>query len=118
MRATRWHCCGAVASCEVPRYGDVHVFCHSAEERPIKTHIIFSLEMVRLAMLFNILLNEVFCNEVFASVFVMVRNKKSGQSVTFSGSIFIALDDHGGSKASQGRDSEYRHIHDNTKFSL
>ena len=57
MRATRWHCCGAVAFWEVPRYGDV--MRHSAEERPIKHTLIFSLEMVRLAMFFNILVNEV-----------------------------------------------------------
>ena len=36
---------------KVPRYGDV--FRHSAEERPIKHKLIFSLEMVRLAMLFQ-----------------------------------------------------------------
>ena len=42
---------------EVPRYGDV--IRHSAEERPIKHTLIFSLEMVRLAMFFNILVNEV-----------------------------------------------------------
>ena len=34
VRATRWHCCGAAAFWEVPRYGDV--IRHSAEERPIK----------------------------------------------------------------------------------
>ena len=44
MRATRWHCCGAVAFWEVPRYGDV--IRHSAEERPIKHTLIFSLKMV------------------------------------------------------------------------
>ena len=71
MRATRWHCCGAVAFWEVPRYCDV--IRHSAEERPIKHTLIFYLEMVRLAMLFNILVNE-----VFVCVLVMLRNKKSG----------------------------------------
>ena len=38
MRATGWHCCGAVAFWEVPRYGDV--IRHSAEERPIKHTLI------------------------------------------------------------------------------
>ena len=58
MRANRWHCCVAVAFLEVPRYGDV--IRHSAEERPIKHILFFSLEMVRLTMLFNILVIEVF----------------------------------------------------------
>ena len=39
MRATRWHCSGAVAFWEVPRYCDV--IRHSAEERPIKHTLIF-----------------------------------------------------------------------------
>ena len=66
MRATRWHCCGAVAfSCfwEVPRYGDV--MRHSAEERPIKHSVVGYLLL---------------CIE----------------------EIFISLDEHRGSKASQG----------------
>ena len=57
VRATRWHCCVAVAFWEVPRYGDV--FRHSAEERPIRQDLFFSLEMVRLAMLFNILYGKI-----------------------------------------------------------
>ena len=63
MRGTRWHCCGAVAFWEVPRYGDV--IRHSAEERPIKHSVVGYLLL---------------CIE----------------------EIFISLDEHGGSKASQG----------------
>ena len=59
--AIRWQCCVAVGFWKVPSNLDrVMVVRHSAEERPIKNTLIFSLEMVRLAMLFNILLNAVF----------------------------------------------------------
>ena len=51
VRATRWHLCVAVAFWEVPRDGDV--IRHSAEERPIKHTLFFSLEMVRLANVFS-----------------------------------------------------------------
>ena len=54
-----------------------------------------------------------FCSEVFECVLVMVRNKKSAQNrnsvvgymylLLGIEEIFISLDEHGGSKASQGK---------------
>ena len=53
VRATRWHCCEAVAFSEVPRY--CYVICRSAAERPIK-YTFFFFENGKLGNAFIILL--------------------------------------------------------------